>query len=328
MTLRLTIHRAAWQAHVHAAAQAYGPALVPVVKGNGYGFGRPLLHAAAASPSLSLPPEVCVGTVHELADVPPKVHPTVLTPTLATPHDRPDATLTVGSEAHVAALSAGGWRGRVIVKLASSMRRYGADAQALPAVCAAAVAAGLEPVAYALHLPLAGTDADRTAEIEAWLLHLPPDGLPLWLSHLRPAAFHALVAAHPERPLRIRIGTGLWHGSPRGPFLHLAANVVDARPIAEGEPAGYRLTPAPATGTLIAVGVGSTHGVSPLEHDDPTRRSPFHFAHQRLPLLERPHMHTTLCVVPAGQPCPTVGDWVDVQQPLITVHPDELDWQP
>ena len=135
----------------------------------------------------------------------------------------------------------------------------------------AAVAAGLEPVAYALHLPLAGTDADRTAEIEAWLPHLPPDGLPLWLSHLRPAAFHALVAAHPERPLRIRIGTGLWHGSPRGPFLHLAANVVDARPIAEGEPAGYRLAPAPATGTLVAVGVGSTHGVSPLEHDDPTR---------------------------------------------------------
>ncbi|MDO9175052.1 MAG: hypothetical protein Q7V62_09620, partial [Actinomycetota bacterium] len=75
-----------------------------------------------------------------------------------------------------------------------------------------------------------------------------------------------------------------------------------------------------------AVGAGSTHGVAPLDHDDPARRSPLHFERHRLTLLERPHMHTTMVVVPHGQPCPQVGDRVDVQRPLITVTVDELEW--
>jgi hypothetical protein len=44
MTVRLTVDRAAWMAHLRSTAAAYGDGLVPVVKGNGYGFGRPLLH--------------------------------------------------------------------------------------------------------------------------------------------------------------------------------------------------------------------------------------------------------------------------------------------
>ena len=43
MALRLTVQRAAWQAHVDAIAASVD-GLVPVVKGNGYGFGRPTLH--------------------------------------------------------------------------------------------------------------------------------------------------------------------------------------------------------------------------------------------------------------------------------------------
>ena len=45
-----------------------------------------------------------------------------------------------------------------------------------------------------------------------------------------------------------------------------------------------------------------------------------------LPLLERPHMHSTLLVVPDGQPCPLVGDRVDVQRPLIATNVDEVEW--
>ena len=64
-----------------------------------------------------------------------------------------------------------------------------------------------------------------------------------------------------------------------------------------------------------------------FEHDDPTRRSPFHFQRRRLAMLERPHMHTTLLVVPEGQPCPAVGDRVDLQRPLIATDVDELEWK-
>lgn len=323
MTLRLTVHRAAWMAHVRDVADAYGPGLVPVVKGNGYGFGRPALHEVAGT----IGRRVGVGTVHELGDVPQGIEAVVLTPTLHPPEGHPDAVLTVGSIDHVRALA--GWRGRVTVKLASSMRRYGTTPADLPALLGAVADAGLEVDSFSLHLPLAGEDHDRLAEVEQWLHHLTqwPE-LPLSVSQLAPESFHSLREKNPGRELRVRVGTALWLGRPRGGFFHLGADVVQARPVSAGEPVGYRRTPAPQDGTLLCIGTGSTHGVRLLDHIDPQRRSPFHFARQRLALLEPPHMHTTMCIVPTGQPCPEPGEIVDVQQPFTGVIPDELEWRP
>jgi len=72
----------------------------------------------------------------------------------------------------------------------------------------------------------------------------------------------------------------------------------------------------------VMIGCGSAHGVAPLADG----RSPFHFGRQRMTLLEAPHMHTSMCVVPTGGPTPRVGEWVDVQRPLITTQPDRIDW--
>lgn len=316
MTVRLSVHRAPWTAHVEQVAAAYGPSMVPVVKGNGYGFGRTRLHALAGRYSR----EVCVGTVHELAEVPAELTAVVLTPTLTPPaSDR--AVLTVGAGAHVAALQ--GWRGAVLLKLASSMRRYGVDPYDLPELRRQAERAGLAVVGYSLHLPLAGTDDARRREVDGWLSHLDPQ-LPLWLSHLAPPTFADLVDDHPTRSFRIRVGTLLWHGSPRGEFLRLSADVLSTRTVAAGDVAGYHHREVPFNGTLIAIGAGTAHGVVALAHDDPAQRSPFHFARRRLELLEHPHMHTSLVVVPRGVPTPEVGDRVDVQRPLHTTHVDEL----
>ena len=52
------------------------------------------------------------------------------------------------------------------------------------------------------------------------------------------------------------------------------------------------------------IGAGTAHGVHPLDDG----RSPFHFARRRLALLEPPHMHTSMVVVPAGEPGPEEGD--------------------
>ncbi|MEN9645331.1 MAG: hypothetical protein RL238_2000 [Actinomycetota bacterium] len=319
MTVRLTVDRAAWTAHVHGTAMAYGHGLVPVVKGNGYGFGRRTLHEAVRSAGAAF---VCVGDVHELHDVPAPLTPVVLTPALAAPTSR-DAVLTVGALAHVAALH--GWGGRVMVKLASGMRRYGTTPAELPALLAAVHAAGLQVEAFALHLPLAGDDTDRRAEIDAWVPHLPA-GAPVWVSHLSPAAFHALQADHPDRQWSVRVGTLLWHGLPKGDFLHLSADVLQVTTAAAGAPVGYRHAPMPFDGHVVAVGAGSGHGVAPLDTADPARRSPFHFRRNRLALLEAPHMHTSLVAVPVGAPCPEVGDRVDVQRPLTTTVADEIEW--
>lgn len=332
MTVRLTVQRAEWQAHLAAAAAGYGPGLVPVVKGNGYGFGRPVLHhlAAGIGADAAEPGTVCVGTVHELHDVPTEMTPVVLTPiltpalttVLTPPLDRP-TVLTVGSIDHVRALD--GWQGRVIVKLASSMRRYGASVVELPALLETVAAAQLTVHGFGLHLPFAGDDAARLAEIEEWLPHLPPNSS-VWVSHLGPTAFAALRAANPDRRFLIRVGTALWHGVPRGEFLRLSADVLHTQRVKAGDTAGYFHTRVQVDGTLIAVGAGSTNGIAPLADADPTRHSPFHFARQRLPLLERPHMHTTMVVVPDGQACPQVGEWLDVQWPLTMTAIDELEW--
>jgi alanine racemase len=320
VTVRLTVNRADWRHHVQGIAAQYGDALVPVVKGNGYGFSRPVLHDVARQLQLGT---VCVGSVHELHDVPADLEPVVLTPALAAPQ-HPRAVLTVGSEAHARALH--GWGGRVMVKIASSMRRYGAAPHELPGLLRAVGDTGSTVIGIGLHLPLAGNDEQRRAEVEAWLPHLDP-AMPLWLSHLQPDSFADLVAAHPQRTFRIRVGTALWHGVPKGPFLHLGADVIDTRPVSAGDRVGYWHSVVESDGTLVAIGAGSAAGIAPLDDADPARRSPFHFARQRLALVERPHMHTSLVVVPHDQPCPAVGDLVDVQRPLIGTQIDELRWE-
>jgi hypothetical protein len=76
------------------------------------------------------------------------------------------------------------------------------------------------------------------------------------------------------------------------------------------------------TGQVISVAAGSAHGIAP--HHDGV--SPLHFGRRRLALLEAPHMHTTLALVPTGDPCPDIGDQVDVQCPLTRVDVDEVSW--
>src|SRR4051794_18739364 len=230
MTVTLTVRRAAWEAHIAAVAGAVD-GLLPVVKGNGYGFGRAVLHPIAAT----LSDRVCVGTVHELDHVAPGITPVVLTPTLRPP---PGASpiLTVGHAAHVDALD--GWGGRVIVKLRSSMSRYGVTPTELPALLDRA--GGLTVDAAALHLPLASDD--RRAEIDRWLAVLPA-GLPLSVSHLTSDCFAALQVANPGRQISLRVGTALWHGDKS--FLHLGADVLDAHSIDTMTP-GYHASAVPA----------------------------------------------------------------------------------
>ena len=69
MTIRLSVDRARWWAHVTDVAEQID-GLVPVVKGNGYGFGRDGLAIAA----VELSPLLAVGTVHELAGPAGAVH--------------------------------------------------------------------------------------------------------------------------------------------------------------------------------------------------------------------------------------------------------------
>lgn len=313
MTLVLTVNSDAWNKHVDSLTSAIS-GLVPVVKGNGYGFGRDWLAERAARVATTL----AVGTVFEVGSVPAGVIPMVLTPTLEIPHDlRADAILTVGSLAHITAVS--GKPRNVVIKIRSSMNRYGASAGDVTELINQCRANNLQVHGVSIHPPLVGTSIEHRLEIENLLSTINPS-LPAWLSHVDPDDFTDLQSRHPERLWFLRLGSPLWHGDKSA--LKLTADVLETLPVTTHQKVGYRGAEITENGTVIMVGCGSSHGVVPLIDNV----SPFHFIRQRMQLLEAPYMHTSMCFIPSGQPTPNIGDQIDVQRPLINAAVDRINW--
>jgi len=317
VTLRLNVVRDRWRNHV-SEVLSESDRVLPVIKGNGYGFGRAHLIAELSSIRPQAAHMVAVGTVHELnpetraALTAAGATAMVLTPTLVAP-DTTDSVVTVGSLTHINALR--GWEGTVVVKLLSAMHRYGGDLSLIEA----ARSAGLEVLGVSIHPPLPGypsADTDPSEHITALLPDIPSD-IEILVSHLSAAQFDSLPTSHRYRH---RIGTRLWHGDKS--MLTLTAEVLDTRPVTAGTRVGYRQIPVPAAGTVIMIGTGSAHGVRVL----PDGRSPFHHAAQRMDLIEPPHMHTSMAFVPSQRSVPSVGQQVDVQQPLTQVTVDQIVW--
>lgn len=304
MTISLTIRTAPWRAHVAQLASAVD-GLVPVVKGNGYGFGR----IALAELASEFCDTVAVGTVHELDGLPDELQAVVLTPTLAAPRSTAPV-LTVGNREHIDALA--GWGGRVVVKLESSMHRYGGDGELVDE----ARRSGLNVIGVSIHPPLAGSSSAHADEV-AQAVEAIDNDLSVWVSHLDPIAYASLPTTH---TYRLRLGTSLWHGDKT--LLQLRADVLDVRPVRSGTPAGYHQRTVEADGHLVMIGAGTANGVTTL----PDGRSPFHFERRRLDLHEAPHMHTSMAFVAADSALPAVGDRVDVQRPLTMTTVDAYEW--
>jgi alanine racemase len=288
-----------------------------VVKGNGYGFGRPILFEQAAH----LADHVAVGTVYEATDVPPSLTPVVLTPagTHLPSSLSAHAVLTVGSLDHVAALRSHNWQGSVLIKLQSTMQRFGVAGNELAALQSACTNASLNVVGWSIHPPLNNDNQDRSGEVSCWmeLLH---DNLPVYVSHITAEQIGSLRSQFPNRTFVSRLGTSLWLGDKS--MMKLTAEVLDVHAV-DGGTAGYRSTALPGSGHIVIVGAGSAHGVSEIVGVG----SPFHFAQQRVALVEPPYMHSSMLFVPVGQPVPRAGERVDVQQPLTRVSADTISWE-
>lgn len=313
MTLRLAVDSAAWQSHVRRVADQVGE-ILPVVKGNGYGFGRTALMPHVAQ----LAAHVAVGSVYELAEVPTTLRPFVLTPIgmAVDSSPRADAVLTVTNQHDLAHLTRLGAQHDVVVKVRSAMQRFGVDASEANSLRSTAEGAGHRVVGWSVHPPLVGTDDDHADEVALLAASLSND-LPIFASHIGAAA--ARLRTRIQHRVVVRTGTSLWLGDKSMVALH--ADVLAVRAVKAGSAAGYRGSRVDGDSHIVMVGCGSSHGVAALDDG----RSPFHFAKQRLAMLEAPHMHTTMLVT-TNQPCPRVGDWVDVQQPMTRVTPDVTVW--
>ncbi|MGO1971395.1 MAG: alanine racemase [Propionibacteriaceae bacterium] len=347
VTLRLDGAR--WRTHLQTVVGAT-PGLVPVAKGNGYGYG--LARLAAESQTLGAD-TLAVGTANEVAAVRDAFDGdiVVLTPwrpdnTLATELAADPRVLTTVSRVDdLAALTeaTGPRRPRVLVEVLTSMRRHGIAPDTL-ADCAAL----LEQVTFegwTIHLPLMSEGRYVHAEKLARAALAVRPGC-LWLSHLPSEEASALArqlggAGAEPVPFRLRVGTRLWLGDPS--TRSTTATVLDVHRVKRGDRVGYRQRAALADGWVVVVSGGTAHGIgleAPTSASTVRQRavalatgsleagglalSPYTIDGKKRWFLEPPHMQSSLLYVPSKVTPPRVGDELEVELRLTTATVDRI----
>jgi alanine racemase len=287
MSLTLYLNRSDWLRHL-AETESRFPDFIPVIKGNGYGFGNEFLAQTAERVGKR---SIAVGTIAEARQLEKEGafdDVLVLTPILSElePHDlRPERIYTVGSRQHLehlvnafARLMAAKpniWTGgsrrpelRVVVKLQSVMKRYGfsnSDADKWSRLSSVGEAAGV-PIrveGYSIHFPKEGVSGGaKIGELEEWLKRIPLSGEQkpwFFVSHLSSTQYLQLRDQHPEVRWVMRLGTDLWLKDKS--FVDTRATVLDIQPITRGTRFGYKQRKARRNGYLVYVAGGSAHGV-------------------------------------------------------------------
>ncbi len=342
MTFTLYVDAEPWRSHadrVHGSVDG----LVPVAKGNGYGFGLPLL--AAESQRLGCD-TMAVGQADEIAAVHEAFRGDVLVLTpwhpIIDPAPPADDRLILTAAGPEAVRALEGSPTRVVVELLTSMHRFGFDEDTLAALVGQVGRTRLE--GFALHLPLDEGELERVDEVSAWVrvlerLRLPTDVL--WVSHLGDEELATLRRRHPGTRLRPRIGTRMWLG--RRSSYRARGTVLAVHTLRRGQSYGYRQRRAGSAVQLLVIGGGTSHGVAlaaPRPVRSPMSRakaaaiggleasgrvlSPFHVAGKRRWFAEPPHMQVSMVLLPADVTPPAVGDEVDVDVRMTTAAFDQL----
>jgi hypothetical protein len=331
----LEVDGPAWRAAQERTLSRF-PGLVPVVKGNGYGFGRDLLCAEASRLDVSM---IAVGTYAEAPEALATFGGDVLVmePYRAAIHaDLPDlgharVLHTVTSYADLEDLRQRQPGARVLIEGLTSMNRFGAP---IAEVATLADEAGAEGVA--LHLPLG---SGHVEEISRFVEAAPEVGR-WFVSHVTQDELEQLHARFPRREFRARIGTDLWLAD-RSAY-EVRAHVLAVRRVAKGDRAGYRQRPLP-DGYIVVVSGGTSHGVameSPASAATARSRaiavaeglleaahhvrSPFTVSGVMPRFAEPPHMQCSLLVLPWDVAPPVVGETVPVRMRLTTTYVDEV----
>jgi hypothetical protein len=348
----LRLNSARWREHLRVVADAV-PGIVPVIKGNGYGYGLRRLAEESARLGVDV---VAVGTAREVESVRDAfpgdiviLNPWDSNSTLAAELAGDSRVIsTVSRISDLERLAArdqlpGGHRPRVQVELLTSMRRHGLRTDQLGRV--PAMLEGVEFEGWTIHLPMQSegryAEAERLARAA---LEVAPGTL--WLSHLPPEEANGLArqlggAGADPVPLRLRIGTRLWLGEEAS--RQTMATVLDVHPVRRGERAGYRQRICPADGWILVLAGGTSHGIgmeAPTSATTIRQRaialatgsleaaglalSPYTVNGKKRWFLEPPHMQSSLVFLPAKEQPPAIGDEVPVELRLTTAVVDDI----
>jgi hypothetical protein len=347
MSLTLTVDGERWRQHLLDTARNT-PGLVPVAKGNGYGFGVGRLARRAEWLDERLGGEgarldvLAVGTYDELRQVADRCSADLLVLTPWRPHVEPvaDRALarrtihTVSRPDDLVGLRERDPRARFVLEQLTSMRRHGMTRVELERAVQQLSpdgkrVDGLEGVA--MHLPLGVSS--HLAEVTRLINDLVAAGVPtrtVFVSHLTPDELTRLRTSHPDFTIRPRVGTALWLGD-RG-ALRVTATVLDVHEVEKGDVFGYRGRTAPKHGHVVVVSGGTAHGIG-LEAPTGDQslksraatlarggldamgfvRSPFSIDGKLRLFGEPPHMQASMLFVPNGARVPAVGEEVDVR---------------
>ncbi|GAA3520002.1 alanine racemase [Aeromicrobium panaciterrae] len=340
VSFELRVDAARWRRGLRALTE-HTPGIVPVIKGNGYGFGRDLLAAEAADLGVSA---IAVGTYAEVPSALKAFPGDVMVLSPWRPFDGDvvyDARLihTVGRVEDIAALAADHSDSRVIIEGETSMSRHGFDRHEL----AAAVAAlgELQVEGFAIHLPMTG---HNLAEAESWAAALAASQVEtttFFVSHLTPDELATIRERRPHLDVRPRIGTSLWLGDLGA--LSVRATVLDRHQLARGEKVGYRQRSMPRDGHLLIIAGGTSHGIgleAPKASAGAIQRgkslakggleaagfslSPFTIDGKQRWFAEPPHMQASMVFLPASAAVPEVGDSVEVAVRFTTATFDAV----
>jgi len=322
MTLDLHVDAVKWRAHL-AKVREERTNLVPVIKGNGYGFTKRLLAKEAQRMQL---PYVAVGSVREISQVAENFSGTIILLTPTEGQQVPAGTLlTISSLNELEKLTSGQ---EFLLEIESPMHRYGIALNEL--ATALPLLSSTHFKGFSLHLPIAPME-------RMWLhtvLSMLPSEAHIWISH----AHHLgrIAKNFPKMTFHERVGTDLWLGHPKS--LHMTATVIDKHEV-RGV-AGYRLRK--ANGTLLVVNGGTAHGVGLTAPSSDFSllgrikvvakacfeffgilRSPYSWHGKPLRFFEPPHMQSSLLLFD-GKNAPEIGDQLSLNLRNTTTNFDRI----
>ena len=328
-SLILHVDAERWRHHIaHYVARHQGD-LVPVIKGNGYGFGIPTL--ARESQGFSAQCVACYSA-EEATIIRSQYEGDVLLLSPKESIDEPWVIHTVSphSKDFIAKKPA-----RFVIEILSPVKRHGFTTNEIKGALNEYSQTG-KCEGLAIHLPI--DQKKMKSGVVTWITNQlqslakqninPTDySETIWISHISADELIQLKKVRSDIRWRVRVGTDLWLGARTS--LTATAQVIDRHKITSGERVGYRQK-APGNGWLIIAAGGTSQGIG-LEVPSLGLKnfikallrlfgwnpSPYSWSGKVLPFVEAPHMHNSLLFMKSGTP-PEVGEEIGLNVRFTT----------
>jgi hypothetical protein len=338
MSLILHVDGAKWRTHLADVLGGSDAQVVPVIKGNGYGFGIKVLAQEAKALNLHVVAVATVAEAHEIQSVFPG-EILLLSPSASSESEKIIHTISPHSSVFSPKLPK-----KFVLELLSPIYRHGFSISDLGNALEKYSKSG-KCEGIAIHLPI-----DQKSPAADWidknLQSITERGITttefnnsVWVSHISQNDLDKLKQKWPQIIWKIRIGTKLWLGDRTA--VKAKAQVLDLHAIEKPTPVGYRQYQV-GRGWLIVASGGTSHGVG-LEIAAPKRDllsqvksftnsilnlvgwnpSPFSWNGKKLEFAEAPHMHVSLLTL-KGKDAPKIGSELDVDVRFTTTTFDQI----